>query len=74
MGDKVWVQCTVCGSLNQIKSKDVSISDDCLYTEPLFCHRCRDECKHLMIGENKDDVYLFGDNMLDERFYNYNTK
>ena len=73
MGDKVWVQCK-CGNLHQVNSKDASISDDDLYTKPIYCHRCRDECKHLLIGEYKDNVYLCGDNTLDERFYNYNTK
>ena len=70
MGDKVWVQCTRCGNLHQVKSKDASISDDDLYTEPVFCPKCRDGTKHLFIGEHKDDVYLYGDVMLDERFYN----
>lgn len=74
MGDKVWVQCSKCGNLHKVKSKDASISDDDVYTEPLWCHKCRDECKHLLIGDNIEDVYLLGDNMLDERFYNYNTK
>ena len=74
MGDKVWVQCSKCGNLVQVKSKDASISDDDLYTEPLFCSRCRDGTKHLLIGDNREDVYLMGDITLDERFYNYNTK
>ena len=74
MGDKVWVQCTRCGNLHQVKSKDASISDDDLYTEPLWCPRCRDGTKHLLIGEHKEDIYLTGDSTLDERFYFYNTK
>ena len=74
MGDKVWVQCSKCGYLHRVKEKDASISDDDLYTTELYCPRCRDGTKHLLIGEHKDDVYLYGDNMLDERFYNYNTK
>jgi hypothetical protein len=74
MVDRVWVQCSRCGSLHQVKSGDASISDDDLYTKPLWCHRCRDECKHLLIGEYREDVYWLGDSTLDERFYNYNTK
>ena len=70
MGDKVWVQCSRCGNLTRVKSKDASISDDDLYTEPVFCPKCRDGTKHLFIGEHKDDVYSYGDVMLDERFYN----
>ena len=76
MGDKVWVQCASCGNLHQVKSKYVSISDDDLYTEPLWCHKCRDECGHLLIGERREDVYIYGDGNLDERFFIYsnNTK
>ena len=74
MGDAVWVQCARCGKLHKVKSKDASISDDDLYTEPIFCTRCRDGTKHLLIGEDKHDVYIYGDTTLDERFYNYNTK
>ena len=74
MKDRVWVQCTKCGNLHQVKSKDASISDDDLYITEVFCTKCRDGTKHLLIGENEEDVYLMGDIMLDERFYNYNTK
>lgn len=70
MGDMVWVQCSKCGHLSKVKSKDASISDDDLYTKPIFCPKCRDGTKHLFIGEHKDDVCLYGDTMLDERFYN----
>ena len=69
MGEKIWVQCSRCGNLHQVKSKDASISDDCLYTEPLFCSRCRDGTKHLVIGERRDGVYESGDTFLDERYF-----
>ena len=71
MGDKIWVQCTRCGNLHQVKKKDASISDDDLYTEPIYCSRCRDGTKHLLIGEHKDMCYIYGDNALDERFFIY---
>ena len=71
MGDKVYVQCSRCGALHKVKSKDASISDDDLYTEPIYCSRCRDECKHLLIGEHKEDQYIYGDNTLDKRFFIY---
>ena len=71
MGDKVFVQCQVCGKVHQVKSKDASISDDDLYTEPLWCPRCRGGTKHLLIGENKEDCYIYGDNSLDERYFIY---
>lgn len=71
MGDMVWVQCSKCGHLHRVKSKDASISDDDLYTEPIFCPKCRDSTKHLLIGEHRDDVYLMGDCSLDERYFIY---
>ena len=71
MGDVVYVQCTKCGNLHQVKSKNASISDDDLYTKPLWCPRCRDGTKHLLIGEHKEDRYIYGDNSLDERYFNY---
>jgi hypothetical protein len=74
MADRVWVQCSRCGSLHQVKSGDASISDDDLYTEPIYCLKCRDDTKHLLIGENMEDVYWLGDSSLDERYFIYNTK
>ena len=71
MEEKVFVQCQCCGKIHQVKNKDASISDDDLYTDPIYCNRCRDECKHLLIGENKEDRYIYGDNTLDERFFIY---
>ena len=71
MGDKVWVQCARCGTLSQVKSKDASTSDDDLYTEPIWCNSCRDGTRHLLIGEHKDERYIYGDNTLDERFFIY---
>lgn len=72
MGDGSYVQCTQCGHLHKVKK--VSMSDDDLYTEPIWCVKCRDGTKHLFIGENQEDVYLYGDINLDERYYIYNTK
>ena len=74
MGDMVWVQCAKCARLCRVKSKDALISDDDLYITELYCSRCRDSTKHLFIGENKEDIYWFGDNSLDERYFIYNTK
>jgi hypothetical protein len=74
MGDAVWVQCARCGKLHKVKSKNASISDDDLYIKELHCPRCRDGTNHLWIGTYKDEVYVYGNANLDERFYNYNTK
>ena len=73
MGDTVWVQCSRCGHLSKVKGKDALISEDALYTNPIYCPKCRDRTKHLLIGEHREDVYLFGDSNLDERYFIYNT-
>jgi hypothetical protein len=65
-----WVQCQVCGELSKIKNRDGLISDDDLYTEPVWCRRCRDDTKHLWCG---DDIYLNYNLNLDPRFYQYKT-
>ena len=74
MVDKVWVQCAKCGKLHKVKNKDVLISKDDLYIEIIFCPRCRDGTRHLLVGEDKEDVYLYGNTFLDERYFIYNTK
>ena len=70
MGEMVWVQCQDCGKIHQVKSKDASISDDDLYTNPIYCLRCRGETKHILIGD-KADTYIYANNNLDERFLIY---
>ena len=73
MGDKVYVQCQCCGEVHKVKSKDATISDDDLYTVPIYCHRCRDECKHVLIGDKQEDIYVVGDTFLDKRYFIYKT-
>ena len=68
MGDAVYVQCQVCGKLH--KTKEVEISEDDLYIK-LHCPRCRGDSNHLFIGTYKDEVYLYGNANLDERFFIY---
>ena len=69
MEGKVWVQCAKCGNLHRVKNNEASISGDDLYTEPIFCSKCRDGTKHLLIGQCAEDVYMLGDITLDERYY-----
>ena len=66
MGDKVWVQCQCCGELHKVKTNDTSDEDVFIYE---YCPKCRDETKHLLIGEHQDDVYVWGNANLDPRYY-----
>ena len=38
----------------------------------MMCPKCKVKEKHLWVGENPEDKYLYMDNMLDPRFFNYN--
>ena len=69
MKEEGWVQCARCGHLH--KATIHNLSDEDLYIESVHCGRCRDETKHLWIGPNKEDIYLYGDITLDERYFIY---
>ena len=69
MGDGVRVQCQQCGHLHKVKNKTASISDDDLYTEPIFCPKCRDDTKHLWCGKDEMDTYIYYNVNLDSRYY-----
>ena len=69
MREMVWVQCAHCGALKQVNSKDVSMSDDDLYTNPLWCGKCRDETKHLNCGTDVTEIYMHYNANLDSRYF-----
>lgn len=62
----VWVQCTQCGKVYFIQE---SVPIDKLYITSV-CSRCGNQ-KGLNCGDNKEDVYIYYDPTLDERFYKY---
>ena len=62
------VQCQSCGKLHRVQMR-LNIEDELFIT--LKCPRCRDETKHLYIGEHYDDVYWSGNCNLDPRYFEY---
>ena len=68
MGDAVWVECQWCGKLHRVKTAEPP--EDKLFIK-LHCPRCHDEVNHLFIGKYTDEVYLYGNANLDERFFIY---
>ena len=58
MKEEGWVQCAQCGHLYKTTVHNLSSED--FYIEQIHCHRCRDETKHIWIGPNKEDIYLYG--------------
>lgn len=69
MVDIIWIQCSKCGTLHKVKSNVASISDDDLYTEPIWCPKCRDETKHLNCYADDTEVYYYYNANLDPRMY-----
>lgn len=68
MVEESLVQCQVCGKVHKIKMRNAP--EDYLFTEE-FCPRCRDETKHLWVGNKEEDLYLYYDPMYDIRYYQY---
>lgn len=62
-----YVQCQECGNVHKIKM-NFDINKLHIRTR---CPRCRGGTKHLWVGDNPEDVYLYGNPILDERFYQY---
>ena len=69
MKEEGWVQCVQCGELHKVPSKCASISDDDLYTELIFCPKCRDETKHLWCGQDETEIYIYYNVNIDPRYY-----
>lgn len=61
-----WVQCQSCGKIYQIADK-VSIEKSIIQS---VCPRC-DECVGLNCGDKEEDVYIYMNPNLDERYYIY---
>lgn len=65
MGEKVWVQCQVCGHLYKTKTQ---LSEDDLYIYE-HCPKCRDETKNLYCGDNETEIYIYYNANLDPRYF-----
>lgn len=59
-------QCQICGAL-QWSKEPFNIEDD-LYIKKK-CKHCGKETKHLWVGENPEDQYIYKDITLDKRYY-----
>ena len=69
MSGEVWVQCQNCGKLCRVESKNVSVLDDDLYTDPIWCSCCKNYTKHLDCGNDEVDIYFYYNVNLDPRIY-----
>lgn len=62
-----YLQCCGCGKVHTVRRK---YNSDEVYIESV-CPSCGHN-KVLILGENKDDIYLYYDSMNDERYFIYN--
>ena len=65
-----YFQCRSCGFIHKEKIR-VNIEE--MFVE-LRCPRCRGETQHNWVGDDPEDVYLYADVNLDERYYKYDTR
>ena len=65
---KAFYQCVQCGTVHKIEDDKIKVSDD-LYNKT-WCPHCREITKQLWVGNNPEDVYMFEDITLDNRYYN----
>lgn len=64
--ERTWVQCLNCGHIHIVERK-IPISVSVVKCE---CPRC-EYLKGINCGNKEEDVYIFYDPGLDERYYNY---
>lgn len=62
-----YYQCTKCGAVTALEGKLELDSD--IYAE-LHCDRCCNE-KAMYLCDNINDIYIYADVCLDERYYYY---
>lgn len=63
-----YVQCQECGNVHKLQ---VAFNIENKLYMRMKCPRCRGGTQHLWVGDNPEDVYLYGNIILDERFYQY---
>ena len=61
-------QCVNCGHIHHVQADNViDLGDDLYYAT--YCPECRDVVKHLWVGDNEVDKYMYMDIDLDQRYY-----
>ena len=61
-------QCINCGEIHSVQQNRVfDLGDDVYYAT--YCSRCKEVVKHLDVGADKTEHYLWVDPILDKRYY-----
>ena len=61
-------QCSECGHIHRARVDKVIDLDDNLYYAT-YCQKCKTIEKHLWVGEDESEKYIYMDIILDEKFY-----
>ena len=65
-----YYQCTTCGAIISLE-RELALESD-IYAD-LCCDKCR-RSKALYLGDKQEDFYIYENNFLDQRYFNYDTK
>lgn len=63
-----YYQCLECGRVHRANTEKVIDLGDDTYYETL-CPNCRGVTKHLWVGADEDDIYMYYDVTLDETYF-----
>lgn len=61
-------QCIKCGKIHSANTNRIyDLGDDIYYVT--YCPCCKEMVRHLDVGADKSEVYIWADPVLDERYY-----
>lgn len=61
-------QCSECGHIHRAHiGKVIDLDNDLYYAT--YCQKCKKIEKHLWVGEDESEKYIYMDMILDERYY-----
>lgn len=61
-------QCTKCGKVHRVNiKKTFDLGDEIYYLT--YCPACKEVVKHLDVGLDDSELYLWVDPVMDERYY-----
>lgn len=61
---KTYVQCTRCGNIHHV-NEYIPFEKNYIY---LYCQECDNDYKHINLGDDESDIYLYADINIDKRY------
>lgn len=65
--NKQYIQCTRCGIISELDKYNKRIPIEQTYLCS-YCNECQRVSKHINLGDIKDDIYLYADINIDQRY------